>query len=322
MADWQDDLRRWREAGIVDEATADRIHAFEAKRTVERPDRPSITEALLYVGFVAIGVGAFLLGALLWEDLTTEARVVSTLGPGLVAVLLGALLLPADSAPLRRGASVAWLLAVPLLAGAAAIVADANNADGEHVFLTAAITAATLAAIAWVFSATHPQIWTLGASLGVLAAAIAVEAEENDYVADQGVALWAAIVICLALAWLAATELSWLKPTWSARILGAVGLAAAAYVGAFDDDYRVAFEIAVIAAGVLLVAASVRLGAFAYMAPGVAALFLGTITIIMRRVPDPVIGAIVVMLGGIALIVTVLVLAKMRPWQRPREAAV
>lgn len=321
MADWDDDLRRWREAGIVDDATADRIRDFEASRTVERSDNPTVTEALLYVGLVAIGVGAFLLGALLWEDLTMAARVAATAGPGLVAVLLGAMMLPMASPPMQRGGSVAWLLAVPLLAGSVAIVLDSNDVDSERVFLITALVATAIATIAWVISPTHPQIVAMGVGLGIFAASIAVEAEAGDYVEERGQAIWAGLTVCIALAWLAATELGWLKPKVSARLLGAIGLAGAAYVGGFDTEFQILFEVAVIVAGVLLVAGAVTRAAFVYMGPGVVALFLGAITIIMRRVPDPVIGALVVIVGGIALVVTVLVLNKVRPWERSRAAA-
>lgn len=317
----ENDLQRWRAADLLDEATAERIRLFESQRHKEAGDRPSVTEALLYIGFVAIGVGAFTLGALLWEDLTTPARVVATLGPGLVAVLFGALMLPMASVPFRRGGSVAWFVAVPLLAATVAIVLEANDIDGENVFMATAVAAAALAAIAWVLSPTHPQILALGISLGMFAASIAVEAEQGGYVEERGQAIWAGLTIALSLAWLAATEAEWLSPKVSARLLGAVGLAGAAYIGGFDQEYQVLFEVAVIAAGVFLVAASVTRNAFVFMGPGVVALFLGAITIIMRRVPDPVVGALVVMLGGIGMIVTVLVLAKAKPWKRDGEPA-
>jgi len=321
MADWDDDLRRWREAGIVDEDTAARIRAFEARRDVARADRPTVAEALLYVGLIAIGVGAFVLGALLWEDLSTAARVIATAGPGLVAVLLGAMMLPMASPPMRRGGSVAWFIAVPLLAGSVAILLDANDVDGERAFLVTALVAVVLAAVAWAISPTHAQILALGAGLGVFAASIAVEAEVGDYANERGQAIWAGLVVATALVWLAATEIGWLKPKVTARLLGAVGLAGAAYIGGFDEKYQIVFEVAVIAAGVLLVAAAVSRAAFVYMGPGVLALFLGAITIIMRRVPDPVVGALVVILGGIALVVTVLILSRLKPWQRADGAA-
>src|SRR5688572_13489511 len=78
MADWEDDLRRWRDAGVIDVAAFDRIRAYEAQRSRSPRQGPTVTEALLYVGLAAFAVGGFTLGALLWEDLTTIARFIST----------------------------------------------------------------------------------------------------------------------------------------------------------------------------------------------------------------------------------------------------
>jgi len=74
-------LRRWREAGLIDEAAAGRIAAFEREHAGERPaaagdagERPGALEALLYLGLAAAAAGIIVLVAMQWSELRPWSR--------------------------------------------------------------------------------------------------------------------------------------------------------------------------------------------------------------------------------------------------------
>jgi uncharacterized membrane protein len=70
---WQSSLERWRDAGLVDAATAERIHAFEASN--EKPG-PLRWPVLIAVGFGALmlGAGVLLFVAAHWDELSPSGR--------------------------------------------------------------------------------------------------------------------------------------------------------------------------------------------------------------------------------------------------------
>ncbi|HEY6727160.1 MAG TPA: DUF2157 domain-containing protein, partial [Polyangiaceae bacterium] len=81
---WQRILETWQKAGVVDDATAERIHAFESAR--ERP-RGTPWPALVAVifGALSLGAGILLFVAAHWDALSPLSRFV------LLLLLLGAL---------------------------------------------------------------------------------------------------------------------------------------------------------------------------------------------------------------------------------------
>lgn len=315
-----DDLQRWRDAGLIDSATATAIRKFEDTRAKQHQDRPGIAEALLYVGLTAVGVGAFLLGALLWEDLTTLARILVLAVPGVILAVLGGVLRNMREPAAARGGAMAWVLAVALLSGAVAVILNANDRPEEEVGFVTFTAAVVLALAAWVLAPTHAQVVALAASLAMWCLVAPIQADAVDIVNSDGPLVPAMLLVALGIIWIGVTEAGWMRPRVTARMLGGLSLALGAYAGGFDSGARVAFETLVIVAGAGLIALGVWRGAFAYVAFGVIALFLGGITIILRRVPDPAVGAMVVMVAGVLLVVAVLLLARWRPWEREQAA--
>lgn len=320
MASIDDLLKRWRAAGLIDESTVARITAFERSHAKESQDLPTIPEALVYVGLAAVAVGAIILGAILWEDVTPAGRLLLLTVASVVVIALGALLLQRPDPPARRGGAIAWLAGVPLVAGTVAVALYEQDVAGHRVFLGAGIAAAITGGIAWLLSPTRPQVLGLGLALGVVAFAANIDAIEEDVV-NEGPTVFASLLVALSIGWLLVTEQGWLAPRDIARPLGALGLAIGAYSGSLGNEFEVFFEVLVLAVGAGLIALSVQRAVFVYMAVGVAALFMGAITTILKRVPDPAVGAGVVMVAGILLIAAVFLLERWRPWRREGSPA-
>ena len=309
MADLDDYLARWQQAGVIDEEAAERIRRFEAQAEAKaRPERPGIVEALLYVGLAVIGVGAFVLVALVWEDLAAWARIAVTAAPGVFALALGELLRSAGEPGLRRGGSLAWVLGAGLLTGCAGVIAYEAGWDDPNGAIAAAAFAVALTFALWMVLPWHPQLAALGAALLFLSIAIGVRA------AHDGPAVAAGVLAGLAALWIAAAETGWLKPRVTARPLGGFALAAGAYLVGVDPALPLVFDSLTLLAGVALIGLSIYRGSFVYMVFGVGVLFVGFVTFTMQRVPDPVVGALVLMLAGLVLVVVVVALARWRPW--------
>jgi hypothetical protein len=175
---------------------------------------------------------------------------------------------------------------------------------------------------AWVYSPRSMQVLALGPAIAFASIGLVAEAVEGDAIGENSaLAFSAGLLAVIAAAWLVLTEIEFIRPLLVARILGAVALTGSLYVGSFHGDLEALFEVLVILAAGALVAIAVWRGVFEYIAIGVAALFLGGVTIILKRVPDPVIGALVLILAGALLIGAVLLLARWKPWRRTEAEA-
>jgi len=84
---WQRTLESWQKAGLVDDATADRIHAFEAARARPRGTAWPALVALIFGG-LSLGAGVLLFVAAHWDSLSPLGRFVLVLL--MVAALHGA----------------------------------------------------------------------------------------------------------------------------------------------------------------------------------------------------------------------------------------
>lgn len=315
MSDLDDYLSRWRAADVIDAETADRIRAFEAgDEARHRDERPGIMEALIYIGLAVVGVGAFILMALVWGDLDGWARIAVTGAPGLAALGLGQVLYSMGQPGMQRGGSVAWVAAAALLTGCVAVIVYEAGWDDSDAVIVPAIVAVALTLALWALLPWHPQVVALGAALTLFAISIAVRSDHD------GPAVFATVIAALAIAWIAVTELKVLGPRATARPLGALALAGGGYLLSLDWDLPLVVEGTGFIAGIALVVLSILRGSFAYMVFGIGVLFVSFVTFTMQRVPDPVVGALVLMLSGVLLVATVIILARWRPWQGTEAA--
>jgi MFS family permease len=310
MANVDDLLRRWLDAGVIDDETAERIRQHEEGREKRGgEERPGILEALIYVGLAVVGVGAFVLIALVWNDLASWARIVVTAVPGLFALALGEMLRSAKDPGMRRGGSLAWVLGAGLLTGAVGVVVHEAGWDDADAVIWPALFAVGITLVLWVLLPWHPQLAALGFALGFLAMAIQIRTDHD------GPAVFGGVLAALFVAWILLAEVGLLKPRVTARALGGLAVALGAYLVGIDPETAVAYESFAFMAGAALVVLSVLRGSFAYMVFGIGVLFVGFVTFTMQRVPDPIVGALVLMLAGVLLIAAVLILARWKPWQ-------
>lgn len=309
MADVDELLDRWRQAGVIDSDTAARIREYEASGAGTRAVRPGVSEALIYIGLAVVGVGALLLGALVWPTLDAWARVAVTGLPGLAALGLGFFLRDAEDAGMRRGGSLAWVLAVALLGSCFAIVLHESGWGGDDAALAVALFAVAGTLALWLLLPSHPQLVALAIAVWFLALALGMRSQGGE------LGLFAGVLVAFAAVWIGLAELGILRPRESARVLGAFGLASGSFLLGLDDGLHGLFELVAFVAGGGLVAASVYRGSFVYMVFGVGLLFLAFVTFTLQRVPDPVVGALVLMFAGVLLVAAVLLLARWRPWR-------
>ncbi|MEX1102622.1 MAG: DUF2157 domain-containing protein, partial [Dehalococcoidia bacterium] len=186
MSDFEEHVRRWLSAGVLDSSSAERIRAFEAaqERTPDRQSRPGVLEVLVYLGVIVAGVGAVFLVGQNWDELESWARIAAIAVPGALALLAGFLLVASDEAPLQRAGQAVWLVAVALIAGTVLVVGrelagdDISDESSRNLVLVAAMLSVALSLVLWVWSAADLQIIAVAGSLFFLAQAIGAWPDE------------------------------------------------------------------------------------------------------------------------------------------------
>ncbi len=314
MSDAADHLRRWRAAGLLDEDTADGIAAFERDRPPPAAvsSAPSVVEGIVYLGLAAIGVGMVVLAAVNWEHLGTAGRIAIAGGSAALTLVLGRILLQSARPQLVRGGAMAWLLTVALVTLAVGITADESDWGGENAFLAVGATALVSAAALWSLSRREAQLIALTGGLLLFSFSLGARlANENDQPASGGMVLFAFALFAILL-----TESAVLRPRYAARVLFSAAAVLGAFLGGAAVDGPAWAELFAIPLGAGLIGLSLRRATLTYMVAGVASVFLGLATVILRHVDDPTVAALAMILIGVVLVSGVLVLARYRPWRR------
>jgi hypothetical protein len=321
MSDTEEHLERWLEAGVIHEADAERIRAFERQRPAgpARPsERPGAIEALLYLGVVVVSVGVFALIEQRWPDLDSWARVMAIGVPTLLALALGAGLRASDEPGLNRAAQLAWFVGVGLFAGMVGVILNEYEPAGITIeddpdgLLTVTAATALLALILWVFSPAHPQVVALGATLFALGQAVGNWPDEFSQV------LAGTLIFGFGVAGLALTEAGMFGPRFSGRLIFAVLCVVGPYEAGFTENGMV-FELMVFAVGGALIALGVMRASFTLLAVGVIAAFIGLVTFIFEHFEDRLGAPVALMISGGALIAGVLLLARFRSAEQLRR---
>lgn len=309
MASVEDHLRRWSEAGVVDDAAAARIRDFEAARpprtTFVAEDRPGVVEAILYLGLAIVGAGAFSLGAENWAGLESWARIAALAVPAVLTFLAGLALRSFDDPGFRRAGNLAWLVTVGLLAGTVGVINNEADVSGHRSLLMVGVVATAVAAGLWAVSSSYPQVVALGAALVLLAEGIGNS--PDDYSAQvAGTVLFALGIMGVAFA-----EAGMLTPRFAARaIFGAFAIAGPYHAGLDGSVYWAELLVFVVGAG--LIALAVRRNTFLYMVIAVAGMFVGLITFVFEHLADSIGVALSLLLSGAAIIAGVLLLTALR----------
>jgi len=305
-----DHLDRWRAAGLLDEAQAERILAFERGRGEtdhhDEAARPAALEALLYLGIAVAVVGVFTLTAQNWEELRTWARIGVLAVPGVLLLLAGAAMRASTEPPVERGSGAAWLASVALLAGAVGVAGHQAEWEGRVTVLVAGVVAAGLALALWVVRPAHLQVIGVAGGLILLATGASAWVEEYEsLVAGLLVAAFGALGVAL-------TEQGGFAPRPSARALSAAGVMLGLFGAAYLDERRLWLELLIFVAGAALIALGLRRASFEYVVVAVIGLFIGLVAFIFRRFEDELGAPLARLLSGTLLIAAALILAHLR----------
>ena len=321
VADLEEQLDRWVEAGIIDARTAASIVRYEAGQhpaPAPRGERPGVMEALLYLGVVVVSVGVFSLSEQRWPDLDSWARVLAIGVPTLLALMLGAGLVRSDEPGLGRAGQLAWFVSVGLFAGCVAIFLNEFEPagiefDDDPAGIISVFGSTSLLALAlWVFSPTHPQVVALGAALFGLG--IAVGAWPDDY--SPGLA--GMLIFAFGALGLGLTETGAFTPRFSGRLVFGTLAVAGPYQAGFTEN-GMAFELMLFAVAAALIALGVWRASFTLLAIGVVASFIGLVTFIFEHFEDRIGAPVALMISGGALIAGVLLLARFRSAEQIRR---
>jgi len=316
MARTDEHLKQWRQAGLLDEAAAARIEAFEEAAALRvKSERPGVIEALIYLGLAVIGVGAAVLAGSNWEHLEGWARIIVLAVPGALGLAAGQVMRTSEQPGFRRGGHMAWVLAAALLTGAVAVSASEADWEGESVVLAAGLAATAIAIALWMLAPSYPQIVGMAGGLFLLSMAVAANSIDHEQLFGAGT------ITLFGGAGLALVELNLLTPKLAGQALTGLAFAGGAFFAGLDDTVPGWVQVVTFIAGGALIALSIRRSVLLYMAFGVGAVFLGLIATILRHVDDPTVAALLLMLIGVLLIAGVLLLARLRPWARKEAAA-
>lgn len=313
----QDDLRRWIDAGLIDEATARRVLDFETARAEHAPSsgRPGVPELLVYLAAAMTTAGITILAATNWEHLHTAVR----LGvPGLAAVIVfaaGHALRRTGNDAMVRGASLSWLLAGALVVTTAIVGAREAGWSEEDVAMAAGVAALVASIMLWAWMPMHPQVVGMGAAAVLFSTAVSVRAAEDWIIGTLGASL-----ALFGLAGLAAIEAGVLTPRSSARVLAAAALGAGAFYAGLPPT-PVAGEALSVLAVIALLTAGIRFQSLVYVGFGVLTAFAGLLQLILRHVESPTVAGLALIAVGLLLLLAIAGLREARPWERWQPVA-
>lgn len=134
-----DHLSEWQAAGLLDAESCARIAQYEQAKKPARSAQPVLIELFAYLGLIIVGAGVVVLVAVNWDRLGGVARIATLALPGIALLPLGRLLSTSREQGLRRGGSIAWLLALTLVTGAVGVTGHELAWDGESAALAAGI---------------------------------------------------------------------------------------------------------------------------------------------------------------------------------------
>lgn len=276
MSNVSEHLERWLKAGVIDDVVAGRIRAYEQRD--EKPanapefERPSILEALVYLGLVVVAVGAIALIGNSWDELQEWSRIAVVGVPSLAMLAVGAAFRSMDQPAMRRGGQAAWLVSVALFAGTLAVAFDqfSDLDDNRNAFII--ITTATLlyAVTLWAIEPSYAQVLTVGGATFFMAQAAGSLPDEFsvEVVAVTGVLLSSTALVL--------GEFNVMQPRPAVRLVFGLIALVTSYMASFET--ALAWEFFVFAIAAIFIAVGVWRSSFIFLMLGVAGSFIGLVT--------------------------------------------
>lgn len=308
--DYDEHLKRWRNAGIIDEATASSIRDFEARPESageSNTGRPSLIEALLYLGLVVVAAGVFALLAQNWDELQSPARIAVLVVPSGLALILGFALSTTKDEPFVRGGQMAWLLAVGLVFGAVLVTFNEYGAsdDERNGLLVGSLLALGLAIGLWALSGSALQVLGVAASMFTFAQAL------GTWPDDFSAAIAGTTALIAGATGVALVEIGVFRPRPFAALVMAFVAAAGVYEAGIDGTVVWAEILAfVVAAGLIFLGITRAL--FAYLFLGVVLAFIALVTVMFEHFESDLGAPVALIVSGGALVACVLLLIPLR----------
>ncbi|KAA3637189.1 MAG: DUF2157 domain-containing protein [Armatimonadetes bacterium] len=286
-----DDLRRWVEAGLIDEDTAARISEHESRKGGERVGRG--TEAVAYLGAVLVLVALAILAAEFWDRIEPWGRF--TLGAIVTGVLIGAGWLLGRSAEpaVNRAQAFAWFLAVGAVALTAGVFFDGIvETDGQESFLWTSLVTLVVTIALWL--ARSSTLAIVAMAFATWAATIAI-ISRLDTVPDWAFGLAFA---GLGIAWLLLTWGGILRPATASYAISAIGI----LFVAFPEGSHMPWPILGLVGALALMGLSVRLNQTVLLGFGVAGLFVYIPMMIFELFEESLGVPVALLITGLALL--------------------
>ena len=300
-------LRRWADAGLLEQEQAAAIGAFEAERRASRtPPRlsPAI-ESLAYVGGVLVTVGAGMLIGRFWEDMGTVAHLVIVGAASAATMTVGAVIGETEPVTWRLRGFLWALAAVGAGAFAGLVMFEVFDRVGEPVAFSTAATIAAVSAVLWHWRDRPLQ------HLATFVALVVTIAVGIGWIDDGRPAAWIGLALWLfGAVWAAAAWRRWLPPAIVGFPLGVVLTLVGAGVVGIRYDWLA--PVLGVATAVVWTTLGVWSNEVVALAPGVVGIFVFLPWTLGRFFGESLGAPVVVMLSGAVLLGVVVVLWRRR----------
>lgn len=333
MSDIDDRITEWLQAEVINAPVAERLRSYERSRTspAHRPaasrateaateaageaaiGKPTVIEAVVYLGLIVIASGVIALIGLNWSELSDWARIGVCVVPLVALLILGFALNASDQPGMRRGGQFSWFVAVGLFMATVAVimdVADIDFGDSASAFLVFAALSLLFAIALWVVKAGELQLLAVAACAGVMVHAIAAF---PDSFSTELVGICGLAVMVMALA---ASEVGWLPPRPVARLaFGLLGLVTA-YEAGWESP--AGFEALTFVAAAGLLALGIARNSFLLVVLGIGGLFVALITFVFRHFSDSLGAPFALIISGGLVLLGVMLVVQARSITRMR----
>lgn len=307
----EEQLTRWCAAGLIDATQADALLAHEAASTRRHPEpasrRPSVAEAIGYVGTALVLAAVGLFFGQVWQELTVVGQLALA---GLVtAASAGAALglARATAESLRRLVSVLTVGVVAGGAWTASIVAlDVIGLRGDPAAVAISAVAVLLATAGYAW---RPRALPM---LTLLAATLTLTESLLTPLPIEPGPLWSALPIAaVGGVWVSLAAGGYLRPRVLASTAGSLVAVLALVIGSLGDHRAPLLVLTTLVAGGL-VAAAVAGGGLHHLAVGAIGLFLAVPQLVFEWFGDAIGAPAALLLVGLLLVLLAVGLGRAR----------